>query len=96
MQNGGFTLYAAALLHCVFSCVDDRLMHAMQDGPDGASLAKDVQGTWSLQHDPFKLQTILRSLIWPGYQFYYDGTSCTWGAQYNGDGCKNKDLVFML
>ncbi|DBB04164.1 hypothetical protein WJX77_008285 [Trebouxia sp. C0004] len=70
-------------------------VHGM-DGPDGASLAKDVQGTWALQYDAFQGRTILRSLIWPGYQFYYLGATCSWGAQYHGDGCKNNDLVFML
>lgn len=68
----------------------------LQDGPDGASLAKDVQGTWALQHDAFQGQTILRSMIWPGYQFYYNSTTLCWGAQYCGNGCKNNDLVFML
>ncbi len=69
---------------------------AMQDGPDGSSLAKDVQGTWSLQHDAFQGQTIIRSLIWPGYHFYFNSNTTSWGSQYNGNGCKNNDLVFML
>ena len=68
----------------------------MQDGPDGASLAKDVQGTWALHYDSFQGVASMRSLIWPGYHFYYNSSTSAWGSLYSGNGCKNNDLVFML
>jgi hypothetical protein len=37
-----------------------------------------------------------RSLIYPGYSFYYDNRGLTWGGFYCGDGLRNFDLVFML
>jgi len=65
-------------------------------GPEGASLADDVRGSWSLHHDNFKNSVTLRSLLYPGYFFYYDGAAQTFGGLYVGSGLKNTDLVFML
>lgn len=38
----------------------------------------------------------LRSLLWPGYFFYYAANELTWGSMYIGDGLRNNDLIFML
>lgn len=64
--------------------------------PGGATLAADLRGTWSVQSDPFKSVAICRSLLWPGYFFYYNGHELTWGSMYYGNGIRNNDLVFML
>ncbi len=64
--------------------------------PGGPSLADDVRGAWALQHDPFKGIAILRSLVYPGYFFYYSSPEVAWGGLYVGDGLQNCDLVFML
>lgn len=63
---------------------------------DGSFLADDVRGSWSIRADPFKSVTVLRSLLYPGYFFYYNQHEATWGSLYVGDGLKNNDLVFML
>ncbi|KIY96856.1 radial spoke protein 9 [Monoraphidium neglectum] len=63
--------------------------------PD-ASLAQDVRGGWSVAADAFKGVTLLRSLLYPGYFFYYDNRGLTWGGFYSGDGLRNNDLAFML
>jgi radial spoke head protein 9 len=65
-------------------------------GPEGATLAQDVRGSWALQYDAFQGVASLRSLVWPGYAFFYDGRSGTYGGLYQGTGEKNHDLVFML
>ncbi len=62
----------------------------------GASLAEDVRGSWSLLHNKFKNCVTLRSLLYPGYFFYYDGAAQIFGGLYFGSGLKNTDLVFML
>lgn len=66
------------------------------DLPDAKSLADDVRGTWSIQYDAFRGVANLRSLLYPGFFFYYDVRAATWGSLYVGDGVKNNDLVFML
>jgi len=68
----------------------------MRNTPSGPSLADDVRGSWSLHHDKFKNRVTLRSLIYPGYYFYYDGAANMFGGLYSGSGLKNTDLVFML
>lgn len=70
--------------------------HNTLKGPEGPSLADDVRGVWSLQFDGFKQLTVVRSLLWPGFAYYYSGSSGTWGQLYMGNGMKNTDLVFML
>ena len=50
----------------------------------------------SVNYDPFKQVAVVRSLLFPGYTFYYAGHDCTWGALYMGDGVRNNDLIFML
>ncbi|KAF6265861.1 radial spoke protein 9 [Scenedesmus sp. NREL 46B-D3] len=62
----------------------------------GGGLAGDVRGSWSLQYDSFKGVALLRSLLFPGYCFYYSSHGLTWASLYVGDGLQNNDLVFML
>lgn len=62
----------------------------------GATLAGDVRGTWTVQRDAFRGLTVLRSLLFPGFAFYYSGRDAAWGGLYVGDGLSNRDLVFML
>ena len=50
----------------------------------------------SVNYDPFKQVAAVRSLLFPGYTFYYAGQEATWGALYFGDGVRNNDLIFML
>ena len=69
---------------------------AVLDQGKGGGLAADVRGSWSVHHDSFKGTSVLRSLLFPGYCFYYNSHDLTWGALYVGDGLQNNDLVFML
>jgi radial spoke head protein 9 len=39
---------------------------------------------------------VLRSLLAPGYCFYYNSSEMSWGGFYQGDGLRNTDLIFML
>lgn len=64
--------------------------------PAAATVAEDVRGSWTLQYDAFKEVTVCRNLLFLGYSFYYNHSTCTWGGFYHGDGLKNKNLVFML
>jgi radial spoke head protein 9 len=68
---------------------------ALEEGKAGG-LAGDVRGSWSLQYNSFKGVAVLRSLLFPGYCFYYSSRDLTWGSLYVGDGLQNNDLVFML
>jgi len=64
--------------------------------PGGPTLAQDLRGTWAVAFDPFRSTAVVRSLLYPGYNFYYDGNDLTWGALYVGTGLRNDDLIFML
>lgn len=65
-------------------------------GSKHLGLAVDVRGSWSVHSDSFRGLTVLRSLLYPGYCFYYSSHDLTWGGLYIGDGLQNSDLVFML
>ena len=71
-------------------------LNFQQDGPDGTSAAEDVRNTWVVQRDAAKQQTICRSLMYPGYAFFYDEKQPAWGDLYLGSGVRNNDLIFML
>ena len=62
----------------------------------GGNAATDVRGSWSILHDDFKQVTVLRSLLFLGYSFYFSAATGAWGGFYQGNGLKNNDLVFML
>ena len=67
-----------------------------QKATEYVTLAEDVRGTWALSYDSFTKAAVVRSLLWPGYAFYYSGATNTWGKLYSGPGFANTDLVFML
>jgi radial spoke head protein 9 len=54
------------------------------------------KGCWSVQVDPSKTLSSVRSLIWPGYFAYHQANTTKFGGVYFGDGIKNSDLPFML
>lgn len=64
--------------------------------PGRSTLAADLRGTWAVHYDAFKGIANVRSLLWPGYFFYYSGNDLMWGSLYSGDGLRNNDLIFML
>jgi radial spoke head protein 9 len=55
-----------------------------------------VRGSWVVQSDPLTGVTIIRSLLYLGFSFFYDRDAVAWGGFYHGDGLKNHDLIFML
>lgn len=55
-----------------------------------------VKGSWSIQLDPTKTISNVRSLLWPGYYAVHKSESNLYGAVYIGDGQKNADLPFMV
>ncbi len=64
-----------------------------------------MRHTWALQHDAGAGQSVLRSLLYPGYAFFYraQGWAATpsaprpaWGGLYMGTGAINGDLIFMV
>jgi radial spoke head protein 9 len=63
-----------------------------------------VRHTWALQHDACAGQTLLRSLLYPGYVFFYRAQGMAtlatprpaWGGLYMGTGAINGDLIFMV
>ena len=73
----------------------DSFLH-VDEGPAGTPLGEDQKGTWALQYDALQQRTVIKSLLYPGYAFYYSGASKTWGGLYTGTGAKNADLLFML
>ena len=73
----------------------DSFLH-VDEGPAGTPLGEDQKGTWALQYDALQQRTVIKSLLYPGYAFYYSGASKTWGGLYSGTGAKNTDLLFML
>lgn len=68
---------------------------ALEEGPAGG-LAADVRGSWAAQWDSLRGLTLLRSLLWPGYAFFYSAPAQAWGGLYVGDGLRSDDLAFML
>ncbi|KAG2496768.1 hypothetical protein HYH03_005176 [Edaphochlamys debaryana] len=81
---------------CAFPEKLESYQHRTALPGSGVTLSNDLRGTWAVQYDAFKGVAQVRSLLWPGYFFYYSANELTWGALYAGDGCRNNDLVFML
>ena len=73
----------------------DSFVHE-DEGPAGTGLGEDHKGTWALQYDALQQRTLIKSLLYPGYCFYYSGASKTWGGLYQGTGAQNPDLLFMI
>ena len=64
--------------------------------PSGATANEDLPGSWAIRFDPAAGTTVLRSLLWPGFVFVYDGKALTTTSQYFGSGMKNVELPFLL
>ena len=61
------------------------------------SAAEDQpRGCWSLQRDERGDSVMVRSLMWPGYQFFHKTGSGRFGAIYVGDGLKNLEIHFIV
>ena len=61
------------------------------------SAAHDMpKGTWNLQLDSRSERVLVRSLQWPGFQFYHRQGSNRFGSIYIGDGLKNLELHFIV
>jgi radial spoke head protein 9 len=54
------------------------------------------RGSWSLQPDERRESVMVRSLQWPGYQFFHKLSSNRFGAVYIGDGLKNLEIHFIV
>ena len=54
------------------------------------------KGCWTMQKDERNERVLVRSLQWPGYQFYHMTNSKQFGAIYVGDGLKNLELHFIV
>lgn len=83
----------AGIIHI---CIQPNMTPFLTAALVGPPLSEDVRGSWSLHHDKFKNKATLRSMLYPGYFYYYDGAAMTFGGLYYGSGLKNTDLVFML
>lgn len=61
------------------------------------SVAKDQpRGSWTIQTDEKCDAAVVRSLAWPGYQFFHRLNTNRFGAVYIGDGLKNLELHFIV
>lgn len=54
------------------------------------------KGCWSLQLDERKERAMLRSLSWPGFQFFHKLGGNKFGNVYMGDGLKNQTVHFIV
>ena len=54
------------------------------------------KGCWTLQMGGKMDKVMIRSLMWPGYNFYHQTNSNRFGAIYIGDGLKNLELHFIV
>lgn len=91
-RNGRLLLYFVCMRRTPNAC-SPRLALCPAVCPRGA---QDLRGTWAVQYDAFKGVAQVRSLLFPGYFFYYAANELTWGSLYVGDGLRNNDLIFML
>ena len=49
-----------------------------------------------MQMDERSESVMVRSLAWPGYQFFHTLSSNRFGAMYVGDGLKNLEIHFIV
>lgn len=61
--------------------------------PISADLPK---GCWNLQANERCDNVLIRSLNWPGYQFFHRMSSSKFGGLYIGDGLKNQEVHFIV
>ena len=62
----------------------------------GPTAKDDLPGSWAIRYDAMTNTTVLRSLLWPGFVFVYDGKALTTTSLYFGGGMKNVELPFLL
>jgi len=65
-------------------------------GFEGPTLGEDFNGVWSICYDSLKQRAMLKSLLWPGYFFYYSHSEKSFKGLYFGMGLKNAHLPFMM
>ena len=53
-------------------------------------------GAWTTVVSECEDWVSIRSLLYPGYAFYHQVGTKTFGGIYNGDGAANQDIAFML
>jgi hypothetical protein len=56
----------------------------------------EPRGCWSLQLCERKETSVLRSLTWPGFQFFHCLNTNKFGNCYIGDGLKNQEVHFII
>ena len=86
-----------------FRNVQDEQKRAELDEPTAPFNARFLEsaandqpkGCWSLQLDERREKVMVRSLQWPGYQFFHELGSSKYGAIYVGDGLKNLEIHFI-
>ena len=54
------------------------------------------KGCWNLVQDEKRESVVIRSFLWPGFQFYHKKGSNRFGSFYNGDGLKCLDIHFIV
>lgn len=54
------------------------------------------RGCWSLQMDEVGATVLIRSLSWPGFQFFHRINSPKFGNVYIGDGLKDLEVQFLI
>jgi len=54
------------------------------------------RGCWSIQKDGTGTTVLIRSLSWPGFQFFHRINSNKFGNVYIGDGLKDREVQFLV
>lgn len=54
------------------------------------------KGCWNIQGNERGDTMLIRSLNWPGYQFYHKKATNQFGGIYIGDGLKNQEVHFIV
>lgn len=66
---------------------EDFLESIQQDAP---------KGCWNIQSNERGDTVLIRSLNWPGYQFFHKKSTNQFGGMYIGDGLKNQEVHFIV
>ena len=80
---------------------DKKALLDQSDAPFHKDILDGIQGDqpkgcWSLQMDERNETAVLRSLSWPGFQFFHKLSSNRFGNIYIGDGLKNQEVHFIV
>lgn len=54
------------------------------------------KGCWNIQSSERGETALIRSLNWPGYQFFHRKSSSMFGGMYIGDGLKSQEVHFIV